>query len=96
MIVSTTDRRHAIRETGRAGGWKTSVRDYFAALMLSVAVVSALPSGNLPTRPSIVRTTSRRPSGFDPRELSGPGTVITLPLELGAHPPAATRSPELN
>ena len=96
MSVSITERHRVHRATGRAGGWKTSVRDYFAALMLSVAVVSALPSGNLPTRPSIVRTTARRRAGFDPRELSGPGTVITLPLELGSQAPTAIGSPELN
>lgn len=71
-------------------------RHYVAALILNVAVLNAPPTGRLANPPAIVRTTAPPRGRFDPRELSTPGVVITLPLAPRDQTHPSVRRPELN
>ena len=59
------------------------VRSYAMAVLVNVAIASAAPRETEPAgRPPIVRWIEGPRTRFDPRELGGPGTVLTLPLSV--------------
>jgi hypothetical protein len=70
--------RHGSRDAQR---WRAWIRGYLAALMLTLQSVAAQPNGHVPSRPAIVRLSSRQP-GFDPREVVDARIVLTVPIGL--------------
>ena len=83
-------RESAERNLGSAAGWRQWARRYTAGLALAMAVVAAAPSGRLSPSWAVVRLHHRRLDGrFDPKELTGAGAVLTVPLSPHATAPDA-------
>ena len=58
-----------------------SLRLYAMAVAVNVGVASAAPAGTVSTgRPAVVRYLDGTLERFDPREMGGPRTVLTVPL----------------
>jgi len=58
-----------------------SLRLYVVAVAVNVGVAAAAPTGaDVAARPAAVRYLEGRRDRFDPRELAGSGTVLTVPL----------------
>ncbi|MDP9363321.1 MAG: hypothetical protein M3Q10_03655 [Chloroflexota bacterium] len=69
-----------------------SLRLYAMAVAVNVGVASAAPTGTDPAgRPAVVRYLDGTPERFDPREMGGPRTVLTVPLGEAVRAPSRTR-----